>query len=205
MAELLPLDKAAAQVGKSEVTLRRLIKAGRIPFQKEKTLTGFVYRVDPEQVRGYYKVREGALMAEDLPEIEEEKVEKPVAEEVLAQPKIESTPVAQTVRVAIAGESGDLYEYWQKKSDLYEERYNQEVSKHSQTREELGVWRGRAEQAQSMLMKMLPSGEVEVKTTPAEPIVRAERSSPVLIVLGTIIVVLAVVAAFVVLYLRLPH
>lgn len=145
MAELIQLDKAAALAGKSEVTLRRLIKAQKIPFQKEKTLTGFIYLVDPEEVRKFYniKVDSAPKSTEELPK----------------------SPSSQSgVRIAVAGDSGNANEYWQKKSELYEDRYQQELIKHSNTREELGVWRGRAEQTQSMLMKLLPApGDVEVQ------------------------------------------
>ena len=159
MPEFVQLDKAAAEIGKSEVTLRRLIKAGKIPFKKEKTLTGFIYMVDPAAVRAYYQIKGGGNFTEDGASAKEEDL-LPLAESVSTQPKERSH-----VRVAVGGESGDLYEYWLKRSELYEDRYNQEVSKHAQTREELGNWRGRAEQAQSMLVKLLPSPDAP--TSPA--------------------------------------
>jgi hypothetical protein len=156
MADLMQLDKAAALVGKSEVTLRRLIKAGKIPFQKEKTLTGFIYRVDPENVRAYYHGRGGAA---------DDGIPAGHAGDEPERPTPSYMPKsADPVRIAIEDEGGHAAEYWQKRSDLYEDRYHQELQKHAQTREELGMWRGRAEQAQSMIIKMLPPAE-----TPAIP------------------------------------
>jgi hypothetical protein len=61
------------------------------------------------------------------------------------------------VRVAVASESGTAIDYWQKKAENYEEKYYKELASHSQTREELGTWRGRAEQAQAMVLKLLPA------------------------------------------------
>lgn len=57
MAERVHLDEAAKQSGKSEITIRRLIKAEKIPFEKEPTLTGFVYLVNPEDVKAYYATK----------------------------------------------------------------------------------------------------------------------------------------------------
>ena len=159
MAQYIPLDAAAAVVGKSEVTLRRLIKADKIPFRREKTLTGFVYVIDIEAAKAYYDVPDVAPAEEPA---KEEKEEAPAAK-------------ATTVRVGIANQEGSTAEYWQKRSESYEDRYHGEVGKHAQTREELGVWRGRAEQAQSMLVKLLPSNsEVEVQK-PREAVVSAPK------------------------------
>ena len=202
MAEPVQLDKAAALVGKSEVTLRRLVKAGKIPFEKEKTLTGFIYRVDPEKVREFYRGREGYVA--DLISNEETVDPAPAPEAAPAA----SSSHAQPVRIAVAGESGQAQEYWQKKSDLYEERFNQEVSKHAQTREELGVWRGRAEQAQSMLMKLLPAPqEVEVRQQPAAgssapAAAKTESNSSVVTVIISVLCALVVVAAAGAVYAR---
>lgn len=190
MAELVQLDKAAALVGKSEVTLRRLIKAEKIPFKKEKTLTGFVYLVDPNAVRKFYKM-------------------KPVAAQP-AETKVTPTPVESEeatshsgVRIAVAGESGSVSEYWQKKSDLYEERYREELVKHANTREELGVWRGRAEQTQAMLMKLLPAPqEVAVGNNVPEQGV-APKSSQALTVVSLIILMVLVAALGAVVYIKL--
>lgn len=181
MADLIQLDAAAALVGKSEVTLRRLIKAGKIPVHKEKTLTGFMYLVNPAQVKAYYQGK-GA----DLPEETDEPAEQP------AQSKVSGR------RLAVAGESGNEMEYWQKRAETYEERYHGELQKHSQTREELGVWRGRAEHAQAMLMKMLPA-PAEVTTTESlkegRTVVTESRVSPLLIFLSIIVTVAFMVLA----------
>ena len=216
MAELMQLDKAATSVGKSEVTLRRLIKAGKIPYQKERTLTGFVYMVDPDQVRAYYSVREGTLLAEDAIESFRQDSSEPDSDfDSAAQEKVERVRPAAAqsvarVRVAVEGESGSASDYWQKKSEAYEDRYNSEMIKHSQTREELGVWRGRAEQAHSMLMKMLPSpSDVEVRkpeNVEQRPVSRKEDTSIVTAVTITVLAVLLAVAVAVVVYLKfIPH
>lgn len=160
MADHIQLDAAAALVGKSEVTLRRLIKAGKIPVKKEKTLTGFIYLVNPDDVTAYYqgKGADGADI-DEAPEMPE-----PAAPQAAAS----NTPMR---RLAVAGEAGGATEYWQKRAEIYEERYHGEMQKHSQTREELGVWRGRAEHAQAMLMKMLPSPtEVTSSEAPKEQV-----------------------------------
>lgn len=161
MADPIQLDAAAALVGKSEVTLRRLIKAGKIPVTKEKTLTGFIYLVNPDDVTAYYQGK--GADGDDIPEAPE--------------PVPQATPVGNVPvrRLAVAGESGNAAEYWQKRAEVYEERYHGEMQKHSATREELGVWRGRAEHAQAMLMKMLPSPtevttEKRTEQTPEPPV-----------------------------------
>jgi len=41
----------------------------------------------------------------------------------------------------------------------YEEKWTEEVQKHAQTREELGVWKGRAEAYQAFASRLLGSGE----------------------------------------------
>jgi hypothetical protein len=145
MAEQMQLDKAADLIGKSEVTLRRLVKAGRIPYVRQKTLTGFIYLVNPDDIRNYYQQR-GVIVgqtAEGEAEGSEEELPRPAP----------SGPV----RVAVASESGNAIDYWQKKAENYEEKYYKELASHSQTREELGTWRGRAEQAQAMVLKLLPA------------------------------------------------
>jgi hypothetical protein len=177
MADPIQLDAAAALVGKSEVTLRRLIKGGKIPFHKERTPTGFIYQVDPDVVLAYYNKREADLFIAGA--FEEA---SPATEEV----------VTPRVRVAVASDSGDPKEYWQKRAESYEDRFHHEVKNHAQTREDLGVWRGRAEQAQSMIVKLLPApGEVRVEQ--ADPLVPASQvkrteSSTLVAVLSTIIV-----------------
>lgn len=185
MAEAIQLDKAAALVGKSEVTLRRLIKAGKIPFEKQKTLTGFVYLVNPDHVKTFYKVREGSIFDRDVKEtIQEKKADSG-----------ESQSATGSVRVAVAGDEGGAPAYWQKRSELYEDRYTNEVVKHAQTREELGAWRGRAEQAQSMLMKLLPapSSEVEVQTESAnDSYSHNQQSSSVMAVVTIILLTLTI-------------
>ncbi|MEI6478434.1 MAG: hypothetical protein WCO52_05615 [bacterium] len=182
MAELMQLDRAAAAAGKSEVTLRRLIKAGKIPFHKEKTLTGFIYMVDPDQVRAFYSGAPIEIKPESVPVDEESDATEPA-----------SIPT-HAIRVAVAGESGAAHEYWQKKADMYEDKYNDEVVKHSQAREELGVWRGRAEQSQAMLMKLLPASSDAAQ--PQAPVVPAKEGGGWLMtVLMTVLIVLMAAAA----------
>lgn len=197
MPELLPLDQAAVRIGKSEVTLRRLIRAGRVPFQKEKTHTGFIYLVDPEKVQAYYQMREGGVFSESSTTAED-----PYKEYVEGDA---GTPTNSGVRrVAVAGENQHLYEYWLKKSELYEDKFNAEVLNHAQTREQLGMWRGRAEQAQAMLMKFLPSPE-ETKGLESKNKVKSAKSEEVSWTVVSVIVglvVLVVVAGAAVLFMR---
>lgn len=157
------LDQAARQVGKSEVTVRRLIKAGKISHRKEKTLTGFIYLVDPSEISRYYGDR-GSSAEDFAQQMRESGAE--VVEEVRinrGESRAESQESEQgpgstrQIRVAVAGESGNLSEYWQKRAETYESRYHQALESQSKLREELGAWRGRAEQAQNMLIKLLPA------------------------------------------------
>jgi hypothetical protein len=156
------LDQAARQVGKSEVTVRRLIKAGKISHRKEKTLTGFIYLVDPSEISRYYGDRGSS--SEDFAQQVRESGAKVVEEVHIKgngahsndEDDGESGPTRQ-IRVAVAGESGNLSEYWQKRAETYENRYHQALEAQSKLREELGAWRGRAEQAQNMLVKLLPA------------------------------------------------
>lgn len=164
MAEFLHLDAAAKLAGKSEVTLRRLVKAGKVRAKKEKTHTGFIYTVDPDEVRAYYGLKGSPKNdSEPLPEPEEtpEKPEKSSHHAVTTKGR---------VRVAVSGIEGDPIEYWLKRAETYEERYYQEVQNTSQLREELGLWRGRAEHAQALLMKLLPGpGTVQIGETRKNP------------------------------------
>ena len=153
MPNPMQLDKAASAIGKSEITLRRLVKANKIPYQKEKTPTGFIYLVDLDQVKAYYQAREGFVAAA---------VEGPENSERVSVPADSFTNHGAPVRLAVSGDMGGAAEYWQKRSELYEDRYHGEVMKHAQTREELGMWRGRAEQAQAMLVKLLPGVQTEM-------------------------------------------
>lgn len=154
MAEFLHLDAAAKLVGKSEVTLRRLVKAGKVASQKNKTQTGFIYLVDPEEVRAYYGVKSSLKLGSDPePRVEIEPDPVPVAEPVK---HAVSTRQQGKVRVAISGIEGDPVAYWAKRAETYEERYQREIQNTANLREELGLWRGRAEHAQALLMKLLP-------------------------------------------------
>ena len=169
-------DEAVRQVGKAEVTLRRLVKAGKISHKKEKTLTGFVYLVDPEEIIRYY----GEQGAEADIEPSEDEAETPKQ----ATPK-------QQVRLAVSGESGSLNEYWQKRAETFETRYHQAVIAQGELREELGLWKGRAEQAQNMVVKLLPAPQ-------AAPAPVVEKPNPagnwVVALLG--VVSLALLAGF---------
>jgi hypothetical protein len=189
MAQLVQLDKAAKAAGKSEITLRRLIKAGKIPFEKQKTLTGFIYLVDPQSVKDFYggkSVKTASAAATDSEKQSSgekadqpqkaQSVEKPVAkpiEDVVEAPKKVASPDiddSDSVRLAVAGESGEQDEYWRKKAELYEKKYHEEAARHTEAREALGTWRGRAEHAQAMLMKMLPaSAEAKAENKKEDP------------------------------------
>jgi hypothetical protein len=151
--QYIQLEAAARQVGKSEITLRRLIKAAKISHRKERTITGFVYLVSPEEVLAYYQ--QGGLggvieeaMAEDVAQHRVSPQESPEPGDSARQ---------RQVQVSVESTAPDMSEYWQKRSEVYEDRYNQEVIRHTQVREELGSWRGKAEQTQEMLSKLLPA------------------------------------------------
>lgn len=202
MAELVQLDVAAGMIGKSEVTLRRLIKAEKIPFQKEKTLTGFIYLVDPDVVRAYYQSRDADIFGS------EEFAATPFEEPAQASRPVEaSASKNSSVRVAIAHENGSPVEYWQKRAEIYEDRYTQEVVKHAQTREDLGVWRGRAEQAQTMLIKLLPApNDVEVhhpKQAETPNPAQSAEASPWLVSILVSLILLIILAGGAFLYARL--
>lgn len=190
MAEPMQLDQAARLVGKSEVTLRRLIKAGKIPFEKEKTLTGFIYKIDPEKVRAYYHIRVGGVFGTNGKASDDDNPFESLDEKERSGPAY-MPKSAEPLRIAVEDAGGHASEYWQKRSDLYEDKYHQEVQKHATLREELGVWRGRAEQAQAMIIKMLPPAE-----TPAiqagEPVKEEKTLSWVAVLLGTLTVVIIV-------------
>jgi hypothetical protein len=196
MADLVQLDVAAALVGKSEVTLRRLIKAGKVPVHKEKTLTGFIYLIDPAKLQAYYESR-GEVVFESM----EEAPTEPVSKDSGAR------------RLAVAGENGGEVTYWQKRAETYEERYHAELQKHASAREELGIWRGRAEHAQAMLMKLLPpvpevlmNTSVEVPEKDAKPLKRRDDTSPgVMILLVTTVVISFFLLAGAVVYVILSR
>ena len=57
MTALMSLKEAARMVGKSEVTLRALIRAGKIKASKD---TSGIYQVNPNDVTDYYSQSKGA-------------------------------------------------------------------------------------------------------------------------------------------------
>jgi hypothetical protein len=186
MAELLPLEQAASAIGKSTTTVRRLVKANKIPFEKQRTPTGFIYLLDTDNLKAYYQARDGSIFDEDFP------IEAPAK-------------AGQQVRIAVAGETGGQAEYWQKKAELYEDKYLNELTGHAQTREDLGVWRGRAEQAQSMLLKLLPNPqEVEVRDAVEQKVVKAApKQSPMNSMAGMLGLISVLVVIAVVVFLKL--
>ena len=64
MADLIPLTAAAALVGKSEISIRRLITAGKVPVHKEQSADGVVYMLDPKKLRAFYVERDAAVEVE---------------------------------------------------------------------------------------------------------------------------------------------
>jgi len=159
MANLIQLDVAAKLVGKSEVTIRRLIKAGKLHAHKEKTLTGFIYQVDADVVKAYYAQKSAPLLRQHSePEYEDDNA------------PVHTVKNNGKVKVAVSGHSGDPSAYWARRAEVYEERYTQAIEKNGALREELGLWRGRAEHAQALLVKLLPApSTVEIKES-ATPI-----------------------------------
>jgi hypothetical protein len=199
-AHYIQLEAAARQVGKSEITLRRLIKSAKISHRKEKTITGFVYLVDPQEINTYYD--QGGVS---------EIIEEAVAEEALREEvsvDANSVPPQRQIRVAVESAAGDMSEYWQKRSEVYEERYNQEVSRHAQAREEVGVWRGKAEQAQELLGTLLPAmtETQQAAATAAElhqqEIGKAQRKITWLSVLFTAAMVTLILSSSLFIYVR---
>jgi|GEM_PF-5236755 len=191
MATYIQLDQAAKEVGKSEITVRRLIKGAKISHRKEKTLTGFIYLVDPEEIQRYYSTGQ----PEHAIPLEEKELEE-------APHSHDAEVTARQIRVAVTGESGNLSEYWQKRAETYEDRYYQELESQAKLREELGAWRGRAEQAQNMLVKLLPAPEQKAEVVPQAP-QKEESSLPTWVLLlilgiGAVILVFAVYVAYVV-------
>ena len=193
MATYIQLDQAAKEVGKSEITIRRLVKSAKISHKKEKTLTGFIYLVDPEEIARFYASGNPELISNESEDEGETTV--PISEH--------EEPVARQIRVAVTGESGNLSEYWQKRAETYEDRYYQELESHAKDREELGLWRGRAEQAQNMLVKLLPAPEHSLpKNTDVKD--KEEASMPtwvlaVMLGVSALVLVLGAVAAYFVL------
>jgi len=190
MATYIQLDEAAKEVGKSEITVRRLIKGAKISHRKEKTLTGFIYLVDPEEIARYYH----ASPAEKPLPVEQHEPEE--------TQNSDTEVTARQIRVAVTGESGNLSEYWQKRAETYEERYYQELEHQGKLREELGAWRGRAEQAQNMLVKLLPAPENKIQETQKNP-QKEEGNMPtwvlfIILGVGAIVLVFGVLVAYLV-------
>lgn len=167
MAELLHLDAAAKLVGKSEVTLRRLVKAGKVSAAKEKTPTGFIYKVDADEIKRYYGVR-GSLNLGSDPAPRAEVEPEPQAPKT-QEPETPKQSSGGKVRVAVASGQGDPVEYWLKRAETYEDRYYKEVQSTAHLREELGLWKGRAEHAQALLMKLLPGPNTAQISEPRRP------------------------------------
>ena len=150
MPELLPLDAAAAVVGKSEITLRRLIKTGKVPAEREQTITGFIYRVDPELVKAYYSQREAEMEA--------------------AAPVAVEAP-GTTNRLAVSTQKQDNEDYWRKRAERYEQKYDESVKAHLHTKEEVGMWRAKAEHASQAPVPM-------AKAAKEKPVVQPQPAAP---------------------------
>jgi hypothetical protein len=178
MAEYVQLDVAAEAVGRSEVTLRRLVKSGKVGHRKEKTLTGFIYQVDVDEIRRYYA---------DAPEGATGDVKRPVVEEVKPSPDA-ARRSGGAVRVAVADAHGEMTTYWQARAELYENRYQEAVHTQASLREELGVWRGKAEQAQAIVQQLLPAqaGGGSRKTDPSAWLVWVLAAVTIIAGIGTI-------------------
>lgn len=188
----IPLDQAAREVKKSEVTVRRLLKSAKISHQKEKTLTGFIYLVDPAEIKHYYGMEDEQAPLEERPPVVIEAADTDDGDGADAtQPAGDGGQemLSRQIRVAVAGETGNLSEYWQKRAETYEERYNQEMQRESVLREELGLWRGRAEQAQNLVLKLLPASQ-PVPVEPAKPSLSNQIAYWLLVGLAVVIAIL---------------
>lgn len=155
---MVSLAEAALISGKSEITIRRLVKAGKVASKKEATQTGFNYTVDADAVRAYY----GQASAQKEPVVSGQAVQQPASTAVQAENR---------VRVAVADESGSSVAYWHKRAEGYEQRFHAQVRTNADLREQVGLWKGRAENAQAMLVKLLPppSDTLEVREGKAKP------------------------------------
>ena len=193
MAELLQLDAAAALVGKSEVTLRRLVKSGKVKAHKEKTLTGFIYLIDKDEVQSYYHQRDAAFAGALHGEPEEKAEAHEEKQEVVPGHAI---PSKGKMRLAVANETGNSAEYWLKRAEIYEEKYLGEIQKVSQMREELGIWRGRAEHSQAMLLKMLPAAHSPIEVPAGAPVSqKGSSNAAAFYVVGMAIIFIATAAS----------
>lgn len=209
MAALVHLSEAARLAGKSEITLRRLIKAGKLEAHREQTHSGFLYMVDADAVKAHYA---GTPERARRAPVSRPKPARPAAP--AQQPQASDEPSTVTsggkVRVAVAGAHGTSADYWAKRAEAYEERYHKELERSSDLREELGLWRGRAEHAQALLLKLLPPpGTVEISAPrsapgqPAEPprtvTTRRLTFAGMMVLIALPLAVLCAVAAYLIL------
>lgn len=180
MGQQVSLEDAAREVGKSLITIRRAVKSGKLHHQKIKTLTGFVYTVDVAEAKAFFNGRSSVpyhAVTEELKQIKQElradHQENPNPTGYSDPTRPQPVPPVQNTqskyRIAVAGESGSLTEYWQKRAEAYEERYYRELTKHSETREELGVWKGKSENAETMFQKLLNNGSVNLRLEKENP------------------------------------
>ena len=97
MAEPILLHEAASQLGKSEITLRRLISSGKVPVIKEKTLNGFVFKVDIDQVADFYVNRNALVEAESAATPEISAIKKPIGKMIPIKLRAPVVPVPPPV------------------------------------------------------------------------------------------------------------
>lgn len=122
MADLIPISTAATLVNKSEVTLRRLITAGKIPVHTEKTSSGLLYKVNPDDLYAYYVDRDATIDAANIEAVPIKTKEQtiPIKTQAATLPPPPPTPVPK----AMATE------------DILS-KYQAEVAAHAQTKAEL--------------------------------------------------------------------
>ena len=127
----LTFQEAATLIGKNLRTIQRHIKNGKLSRHPSHAKDGknFISRSELEQKFGKVSKK-----PEEKPSGEAE-ASKPQAAAEDQVPK--SPPERQN----------------------YEEKWINEIQKHAQTREELGVWKGRAEAYQAFASRLLGSGE----------------------------------------------
>lgn len=198
MASFLHLDQAAKLVGKSEITLRRLLKTGKVTHRKEKTLTGFIYLLDPEELKRYYRIQTEPLplgssfaqpnLVDDVP------VESAPTPALAKSVQVEVTKPAQSDQPPESA-------YWHQRAESLEDKYLQVLGEQAKIREELGLWRGRAEQAQQMVSALLPASTIVSTANQNTENKESISLSTWLVTILAIVAVLAVIGLGVAAYL----
>ena len=137
MEDLITLQEAATLIGKNLRTIQRHIKNGKLT-RHEKDGKNFINRTELEQK---LSARGGSAFGGG--KISKKSEEKPSSETEASKPQT----------------AADAHESKSPPERLnYEEKWIDEIQKHAQTREELGIWKGRAEAYQAFASRLLGTG-----------------------------------------------